>query len=490
MGVAVSRPSDIPLEERKAVMGLDTSAGGLAAKIKRASNVLVVSSLADEDGAFHWPYLSEQSWRDDPLLFFQRMLTLTPGWELPGVVEAFLLLLSRKAKLQRAYVDSTGDRCRLAGLPSDAVVPMRGRPSVLECLRCHTVVDGEDAERLLLGPVWDTTRTEGLEPLISTPWMSKPEDVPCCPRCGSVLQPQVTISSWVDPSATRVASIRDIGLDDVEAADVVLFLGPVLTNPAVSHILSRVGPLCVRALGHSSPMAVEHRHPEDLTASERAAIRSSLDPADTAEALCGFPGGFLFDSQDNYRDVFLPGSPSQVVEALLAELGWLEDAATIVHSAHERWGELSRQLHALIGDATNGDRPLDVADHSSVEMSPPQMLSIAAAVARATEANEQGVEPPTEVAAEAAAVDEQEELAPVSLAGGIYSGESGTVAALLTSPVPASVQAAANERLARAGLDILSQALEDIGGVDLEDESSGTDPAAQMSVCDATGPSE
>ncbi len=254
--------------------------------------------------------------RRNPRPFFELAKDLHPG-KLglePTLAHFFIVLLAQKGILRRMYTQNIDTLERLAGLPSEQLVEAHGSFASATCTRCGAQYDAHWVERAIsLDPVEDV------------------DIVPRCERCASSAPVKPDITFFGEELPRR---FKDLATQDMASADMCLVLGSSLQVAPVNSLFTQVPPTCPRVLInlHSAGEAVDINSEADLQGLTQAQLATLIS--------AGGDGGFRFNLEDNYRDVFLQGRCDEQVLQLATAAGWKEELlqlqTTQLHQLRER----------------------------------------------------------------------------------------------------------------------------------------------------------
>lgn len=212
-----------------------------------------------------------------PEVFCARGMEMCPGKFKPTKTHYFLKLLELKGILQRVYTQNIDTLEKQAGLPDEKMVYAHGSFADCHCIECGKQVKLAD---------WRTAIEN--------------EEIPRCgghlfsldgkqDTCTGLVKPDIVFFGEDLPS--RFAEMRK---PDFKECDCLIVLG---TSLQVSPFNSLI----------QNPK--EHV-PRVLINNEKVGTSKEIW------------GGFRFDHEENYRDLFLNGSCDATIEEMAQELGW------------------------------------------------------------------------------------------------------------------------------------------------------------------------
>jgi NAD-dependent deacetylase sirtuin 2 len=212
-----------------------------------------------------------------PEPFFDLSKELFPGKFKPTIVHHFIRLLSDKNLLLRNYTQNIDCLERISGVPEDKIVEAHGTFVTAHCLNSACKKEYKMAD------IKDTIFAN---------------QVPKCTQCQDLIKPDITFFGENLPNRYHQSSPKDFPM-----CDMLIVLGTSL----------KVKPFC--KLIDSVPTSV----PRLLINREKVAMIADRRKQH------GLPGGFMFDEEDNYRDVSVQGDCDRVVLELAAMLGWKDE---------------------------------------------------------------------------------------------------------------------------------------------------------------------
>ena len=322
--------------DSRGVLNMNLTSSGIAAKIKDGSIKKVVvltgaglsvaagipdfrspgSGLYSNLQRFNLPrpeaVFEIDFFRENPSPFFELARDLYPGQAMPTKAHYFLRLLAERGLCTRIYTQNIDTLERIAGVPDDVLVEAHGSFETATCTSCREGFSKEWVGERLFGE-------EG--------------GIPRCTTCGGVVKPDITFFGENLPP--RFAQLHR---KDTADADLLIVMGTSLKVHPVAGLPSLVPALCPRLLINLEPVFVK-------------------TPVDSDE-YDGDTGGFRFNLEDNYRDVFLEGTCDEGVERLALSLGWT-DALNELHASETAALKESFAKRAAARKAT---KPLPVFD--------------------------------------------------------------------------------------------------------------------------------
>ncbi|XP_005104358.1 NAD-dependent protein deacetylase sirtuin-2 isoform X1 [Aplysia californica] len=226
--------------------------------------------------------------RENPKPFFVLAKALYPGSFKPTPAHYFIKLLSDKGKLLRHFTQNIDTLERVAGLDGDKIVEAHGTFYSNHCQECGLEFSLEWMKEQIFADVIPTCSEEG---------------------CLGVVKPDIVFFGETLPK--RFAEC--VG-QDFNKCDLLVIMGTSLQVQPFASLVNRV------------PFST----PRLYINLEKGS--SSCNPI---SALL-FGGGFQFDSEDNYRDVFKEATCDAGCQELADLLGWGDELKTLVASEHKR----------------------------------------------------------------------------------------------------------------------------------------------------------
>lgn len=221
--------------------------------------------------------------RQRPEPFFHLARELLPTEVKPTRSHFFLKLLSQKGKLRRVYTQNIDCLERVAGIPDEEIVEAHG-----SFYRSHCLSSACRKEYSL----------DWIKSKIMAGDESAPK-VPKCDECGSTVKPDIVFFGERLPD--RFFRLTE---QDFPDCDLLIVIGTSLCVQPFASLLELVPQHVPRLAINLTPF----KQPSKL------------------EALLGMPGsGFDFESESNFRDIFMQGRCDDMCDDLAARLGWKEE---------------------------------------------------------------------------------------------------------------------------------------------------------------------
>eukprot|EP00854_Cymbomonas_tetramitiformis_P028565 gene28565-35425_t len=371
--VAVKETSEIPEDERAAVLGGGTPDLEAIAKLIRdgnARNIVAVcgagisvsagipdfrtpgTGLYDNLQKYDLPEGRPESvfeleyFQTKPAAFYRLAKELYPGQYKPTPCHHFLKLLHSKGVLRRIYTQNIDSLERLADLPEDIVVPCHGNFDNAHCIVCGEDVDinfvreeiFQDREPRCpqdgcdglckpkivffgesLVPKFAECRVQDFcaevdtrSPEEKAAWVERRQEL-------SRLDIQVTLGAYDREKLKREKEEHAQEAKDKMtvscACDLLLVFGTSLKVAPVSSLPDEVHWLCPRVLFNREAV---HLHGEE---------QGDVWPPRT-----GGDNGFRFNMRDNYRDVFCQMDCDEAVTEFAKLLGWSDELHKLIRS--------------------------------------------------------------------------------------------------------------------------------------------------------------
>ena len=206
--------------------------------------------------------------QENPKPFFTLAKELYPGSFQPTTSHYFVKLLEQKKLLLRHFTQNIDTLERVAGISDEKIVEAHGAFHSGHCIKCRKEYSQEWIKELVFK-----------------------DEIPTCQleKCAGYVKPDIVFFGEGLPD--RFFSCLQ---SDFRQCDLLIILGTSLTVQPFASLIDRVGPLCPRLLINM-------------------------------EACGTGPGGLLFDSNANYRDVALLGDCDSGCRKLAEKLGWAKD---------------------------------------------------------------------------------------------------------------------------------------------------------------------
>ncbi|XP_059150050.1 NAD-dependent protein deacetylase sirtuin-2-like [Physella acuta] len=224
----------------------------------------------------------------NPKPFFVLAKELYPGSFKPTPCHYFIKLLNDKGKLLRHYTQNIDTLERVAGLDPDKLVEAHGTFYTSHCLECNKEYKLD--------------------------WMKDEifaDRVPKCTeaKCEGVVKPDIVFFGESLPP--RFGQLIQ---SDFKKCDLLIVMGTSLTVQPFASLVHRV---------------------PDQTPRLYINLENGMSSSDPIAVLL-FGGGFNFDGEDNYRDVFKKATCDEGCQELADLLGWGEELKLLVKTEHEK----------------------------------------------------------------------------------------------------------------------------------------------------------
>ncbi|KAK7504230.1 hypothetical protein BaRGS_00004534, partial [Batillaria attramentaria] len=228
---------------------------------------------------------------ENPKPFFVLAKELYPGSFKPTPCHYFIRMLCEKGLLLRHYTQNIDTLERVSGLPNEKLVEAHGTFHTSHCLECRTEY--------------------------SLSWMKEKifaDEIPTCTKegCTGIVKPDIVFFGEGLPQR-----FSECAMQDFSKCDLLIIMGTSLAVQPFASLANRVSA--------STPR-----------------LYINLEKGGTVEdpimALLtgGGMGGFTFDSEDNFRDVFKQATCDDGCYELAELLGWGEELRDLVKAEHER----------------------------------------------------------------------------------------------------------------------------------------------------------
>lgn len=337
MGNNLPGVEELSVEEREAVFGGDISLKCLCSQIKagKIKNIIIMAGAGisvsagipdfrSKNGLYEklkreYGMTNPQTLFDinyflgNPRPFTERSYEMLPGKYRPTLTHHFMRLLMEKGILKRLYTQNIDTLEKVAGLPEEKCVFAHGSYSDVHCVEC--------GEQMSLTE-WKNCIDKKEIAICQCPKWSQEHgyDAEKNGICGGYAKPDIVFFGEDLPKRFVEMKRKD-------------FVGPGRNvNGASSSSSSSSSPNggegcvdCLLVLGTSlavSPFNQLLSNPDTnvprvLINNEKVGSRDNLY------------GGFEFDHEDNYRDLFLEGSCDDTVLEMCRELGWEKELRTL-----------------------------------------------------------------------------------------------------------------------------------------------------------------
>jgi len=220
----------------------------------------------------------------NPAPFFLLAKELYPDNFVPTPSHFFIKLLQEKGLLLRHYTQNVDTLERVAGVRDEKLVEAHGTFHTARCIKC------------------------GKE--YSQDWMKEKvfsDEIPYCTECSALVKPDIVFFGEDLPEKFfRCAEV------DFRSCDLLIIMGSSLVVQPFASLIDRVSDTCPRVLINR----------------EKAGVATDLP-----SILSG--RGLKFDSEGNYRDVYIEGDTDSVCRQLVDKLDWSQDFNQILHEKHK-----------------------------------------------------------------------------------------------------------------------------------------------------------
>ncbi|XP_048737942.2 NAD-dependent protein deacetylase sirtuin-2-like [Ostrea edulis] len=230
-------------------------------------------------------------YQENPEPFCMLARELWPGTFKPTPCHYFIKMLDERGLLKRHYTQNIDTLESMAGLDPDKLVEAHGSFSKCHCLKCREYY----SQDWMKGKILD-----------------KELEIPKCERedCDGIVKPDIVFFGERLP--VRFAHCVS---QDFSSCDLLIIMGTSLTVQPFASLTSRV--------------------PEETPRLYINLEKTGTGPTNPF-AMLMFGGGFKFDDEDNYRDVFLEGTCDDGCYKLADMLGWGDELRKRVKQEHKR----------------------------------------------------------------------------------------------------------------------------------------------------------
>lgn len=238
-------------------------------------------------------------WKN-PEPFFLLAKELWPGVFKPTPCHYFIKLLADKGLLHRHYTQNIDTLESRAGLEADKLVEAHGSFRTAHCLICEKEYSQDFIEEKVFAG-----------------------EIPRCnePGCeDNIVKPDIVFFGESLPKR-----FGELVHDDFKECDLLLIMGTSLVVQPFASLMNRT----------------QHHCPRMYINLEK----TGSGPSNPISMLM-FGGGFKFDDEDNYRDVFWQGTCDDGCLLMAEKLGWKEELQEIVKTDHAKIDENAKALKA------------------------------------------------------------------------------------------------------------------------------------------------
>ncbi|OWF38413.1 NAD-dependent protein deacetylase sirtuin-2-like isoform X2 [Mizuhopecten yessoensis] len=260
-------------------------------------------------------------WKN-PEPFFHLAKELWPGVFKPTLCHYFIKMLDDKGLLLRHYTQNIDTLETHAGLDPEKLVEAHGSFRTAHCLICEKEYSKDFIEDKVFAG-----------------------EVPKCQEPGcedNVVKPDIVFFGESLPKRFAELSSQDMG-----KCDLLLVMGTSLVVQPFAALTNRV----------------KHETPRMYMNLEK----TGSGPSNPITMLM-FGGGFKFDDEDNYRDVFWQGTCDDGCLLLAEKLGWKEELLQIVKEEHAKIDENVKILKAK-SERLQGGEQMTKSDGKTVDQS-------------------------------------------------------------------------------------------------------------------------
>lgn len=216
---------------------------------------------------------------------------LWPGIFKPTPCHYFIKMLNEKGLLKRHYTQNIDTLESVAGLEEEKLVEAHGSFRLGHCLECNAEYTQDWMKERILG---------------------KDMRIPKCERdgCEGTIKPDIVFFGESLPNRFVQCVSKDF-----KSCDLLIIMGTSLTVQPFASLTSKVSEETPRLYINLEKTGCGPTNPF---------------------AMLMFGGGFKFDDEDNYRDVFLEGTCDDGCYKLADMLGWGDELRQKVKQEHER----------------------------------------------------------------------------------------------------------------------------------------------------------
>ncbi|XP_078315252.1 NAD-dependent protein deacetylase sirtuin-2-like [Crassostrea virginica] len=236
--------------------------------------------------------------KTNPEPFCMLARELWPGIFKPTPCHYFIKMLDEKGLLKRHYTQNIDTLESVAGLEAEKLVEAHGSFRLGHCLDCHAEYTQDWMKDKILGDKME---------------------IPMCEKedCEGIVKPDIVFFGENLPDRF----IKCVKKDFI-SCDLLIIMGTSLTVQPFASLTSRV--------------------PEETPRLYINLEKTGTGPTN-AFAMLMFGGGFKFDDEDNYRDVFMEGTCDDGCYKLADMLGWGDELRKKVTQEHKRIDEENKR---------------------------------------------------------------------------------------------------------------------------------------------------
>lgn len=241
-------------------------------------------NLPDPQALFSISYFKE-----NPVPYYTVRKELLLGNYKPTPCHYFIRMLAEKGVLLRHFTQNIDGLERVAGIDPDLLMEAHGSNQVGHCMECSKKYTN----------VWIRD-------------CLKRDEIPKCTLecCTGTIRPDTVF--FGEPLPKRFSELVD---QDFEQCDLLIVLGTSLKVQPFASLIIKVPEETPRLYINLEKNASEAKHPLTILV---------------------FGGGFKFDDEDNYRDVFLESACDDGCTRLAELIGWKDELTNLVASEHAR----------------------------------------------------------------------------------------------------------------------------------------------------------
>ncbi|ELT94099.1 hypothetical protein CAPTEDRAFT_227953 [Capitella teleta] len=228
--------------------------------------------------------------RKNPAPFYALAKELYPGVFKPTPCHYFLRLLHEKKLLLRHYTQNIDTLERVAGIPEEMIVEAHGTFATAHCIDCRKQFSQE----------WVKDKVFA-------------DEIPKCTdkKCGGLVKPDIVFFGENLPFRFLSCSMKDF-----PKCDLLIILGTSLAVQPFASLIDRVPDTTPRLYINLE--------------------KSESDASNLLSKLMGGGGGFDFESDSKYRDVFWQGTCDDGCVSLSERLGWKAELDKLTLEEHAK----------------------------------------------------------------------------------------------------------------------------------------------------------
>lgn len=318
-------------------------------------------NLPDPQAIFTLSYF-----RENPQPFFTLAKELFPGAFKPTPTHHFIKVLADRGLLLRCYTQNIDGLEGIAGVPEHLIFQAHGGFKAAHCIDCKQDQNMDIvADACLKGQICR------------------------CSECNGLVKPDIVFFGESLPER-----FQGLVMQDFPSCDCLIVMGTSLQVQPFASLIDMVPATAMRILINREVTGLNKSYTEEIAKVQMYLKLAQDDPEQTAmiqEVLDNLieksqrKDGFLFDSPENKRDIFVEGECDAGVTKLASLLGqdWLNDMKP---SEHEAKATPSNQDSPSTANPNEGaEQPIDLSENPTkqTEDTSPVVISTGSALSSA-----------------------------------------------------------------------------------------------------------